>query len=560
MLDTVIVCFIISSIMGFGGTRYLPFGLGSLVQEFRFAAIIVPFLGIVLIFTPLKYKLLRLNTGNLAFSLGLGFFLTAFIFGLTQRDAFVAGFKALTNVNILNLYQLLSRQFTTTFPTFAIMIFPYLVVFIFLALSLRGKPTVLGRNKSSYILTGGICLLLLTSFVPYINTAQSANISRLYKYVDNYQQPGYAQIMTSVKDARMIVPMNSGYLTEGDNPVAFGRRWGVETDNGPYNQGDPKFFKFSVHVEWEDRWFNYNWTRENLMQESASKYIFVRGGYGLPANLEGMLMTVNNPYGKLLELNQSVSYANKVTPILIDVKSTRDVTEFFNILLPGGYKMVLVDVHDISPDLINRFQYVMLDDSTKISNYPGKTVFLLNDSTTPYINEHQGIVTLNVPYLTYTNKIFYHGDIADGYMWLGWNGWPGSKITPDIQATVSKSSDLMASYLSQLDYTPAGYQLNDTRIDLETSPGFTLVKDSYFPYWKSRSGSIVTTTQGFMLIDSNAGNVTLEYQRPLYYKLAIICSILGVIAAVILLLVMLITKRQIRFPDREEDNSLPPQN
>jgi hypothetical protein len=548
VLDTLIVTFIISCALGFGGTRYLPFGLGSLVQEFRFAAIIVPFLAILLILIPLKYRVFRLNTGNLALSLGVGFFLTALIFGITHRDSFITGFKNLTQVNFLTVYRVFSGQFTATFPSFAIVVFPYFAVFLFLALSLRGKPLITGRSKSSFVLAGGACLLLLTSFVPYINTAQSVNIKRLYQYVDNYQKPAYAQIMSSIKDGRLIVPMNSGFLTEGDNPVTFGRQWGVETDNGPYNQGDPKFFKFTVHLEWEDRWFNYAWTRENLMQESASKYIFVRDSYGLPANLEGMLMIVNNPYGKLLELNENVSYANKVTPILIDVKSPRDVTEFFNILLPGGYKLVLVDIHDVRPEMVSRFSYVMTDDATKIPNYPGKTVFLLNDSAISSISEQQRIVTLNVPYLNYTNKIFYHGDIADGYMWLGWNNWPGSKITPEMQVALSKTSNLMASYLNQLDYTQAGYQLNDTRINLTTSPGFTLVKDTYFQYWQSQSADIITTSQGFMLINSNSGNVTLEYSRPLYYKLAIICTIMGLLAATIFLLVMVISRRQIGFP------------
>jgi hypothetical protein len=549
VFDTVITCFVISCILGFGGTRYLPFGLGSLVQEFRFAAIVVPFLGIVLIFIPLKHKLFPLNARNLVFSLGIGLFLTAFIFALNQRDSFSAGFKALTDVNFFTLYHLVTKQFTATFPGFTVMVFPYFVVFLFLALSMRGRPSVTGRIKSSYILAGGVCLLLLTSFVPYINTAQSVNISRLYQYVDNYQQSGYAQIMNAVRDARLIVPMNSGFLTEGDNPVTFGRRWGVETDNGPYNQGDPKFFKFTVHLEWEDRWFNYDWTRENLMQESASKYIFVREGHSLPANLSGMLTIVNNPYGKLLELNQDVSYADTVTPILVDVKNTRNITEFFNILLPYGYKMVLVDIHDIAPDMVSRFQYVMIDNAAKIAGYTGKKVFLLNDSPVPKVNERQDLVTLNVPYLTYTNRIFYHGDVADGYMWLGWNSWSGSQITPEMQAILIQTSNLMATYLRQFEYMPAGYQLNGTRIDLETSPGFTLVKDTYFPYWKSGSSDIMPTSQGFMLASSDVGKVGLEYQRPLYYNLAIISTILGLVATLIFPLVVAISKRQIGFPN-----------
>ena len=545
-LDTLIITFAIACALGFGATRYLPFGMGSLVQEFRFAAIIVPFLGIMLVFVPLKYKSFQLSTGKVVLSLAIGLFLTAFVFGLNQRQSFVSGFIALARVDLSSLYQLVSNQFAANFPAFAISMFPYFAVILFLALSFRGKLPVTGQSKSAYILAGGVCLLLLTSFLPYINTAVSANISRLYRYVDNYEQPGYAQLMTSIKSGRLIVPMNKGYLTEGDNPVTFGWRWGVETVNGPYNQGDPKFFKFSVHLEWEERWLNYDWTRENLMHESASKYIFIRGGYSLPSNLNGMSVSAINLYGRLLELNQSVSYADKVAPILIDVKSPREVTEFFNILLPEGYKIILVDVNDVAPDLTGRFEYAMVDDPAKISDYQGKTVFLLNDSVSPSVNISRGIVTLNVPYLTYTNKIFYHGDVADGYMWLGWDGWPGAVITPDMQTTIKKAANLTAPYFDRLDYTAVDYKLNDTHISLGNSAGFTLVKDSYFPYWQSRSADIMPTSQGFMLVHSGEDNVVLDYQKPLYYTSAAVFTILGLIAAAAALLFVRITSRSRR--------------
>lgn len=148
-------------------------------------------------------------------------------------------------------------------------------------------------------------------------------------------------------------------------------------------------------------------------------------------------------------------------------------------------------------------------------------------------------MTLNVPYQAYTKRIFYHGDIADGYSWLGWDGWPGAQITADISAIMKLTGDLMAPYLNRMDYTAAGYKLSDTRIDLGTAPGFTLVKDSYFPYWKSRSGDIMPTSQGFMLVQADTGDVILDYRKPLYYILASAFTIMGLIGAVTVLLVAL---------------------
>jgi hypothetical protein len=537
-LDTMIIGFCIACALGFGGTRYLPFGLGSLVQEFRFAAIIAPFFGILLIVSPLKYKLFQFNTSRLLTALVIAVFLTAFVFGLNQRDGFVSGFQAIPEVNPGSLYQLLSKEFAANFPGFAVAIFPYFAVIIFLALSLRGRPPVIGRSRPAFIIAGGVCLLLLISFIPYINTNKSANLGRLFDYIDNYEQSGYAQIMNSAQNGRMIVPMNKGYLTEGDSPVTFGRRWGVEIVNGPYNQGDPKFFKFTVHLEWEERWLNYTWTRENLMQESAAKYIFIRDSFALPSNLDGMTIPVTNPYGKLLELNQSISFADKVTPVLVDAQNIRNVTEFFNILLPGGYKMVLVDIHDIPSEMADKFNWVMLDDESKIFAYRGKTVFLLKDSTTPSVVENQGIITLNVPYLTYTNRIFYHGEIANGYLWIGWDNWPGARITPDMQNVLINTGNLISPHLNELEYTPVSYKLAEIRIDIGNTPGFTLIKDSYFPYWKSQLNDIVTTSQGFMLIYSNSSNAVLNYQKPLYYLFATSCSVLGMIGAMVALLVI----------------------
>jgi hypothetical protein len=314
--------------------------------------------------------------------------------------------------------------------------------------------------------------------------------------------------------------------------------------NGPYNQGDPKFFKITAHMEWSERWFNYDWTRENLMQESAAKYIFIRDSFALPSNPSDMITQASNVYGKILALKQTVAHAIQVIPVLIDVDRPREVTEFFNILLPTGYRMVLVDVNDIAPDLTSRFNYVMVDNESKIPIYTGKKVFLLADSDSPMVVEDQNAVRLNMPYLTYTNQLFYHGDEANGYMWLGWDSWPGAQITADMEKTLKNAGKLLQPYLNKLEYTPVDYKLTDTHIDLGNSPGFVLVKDSYFDYWKSPSNAVMTTSQGFMLVSTDSDNATLDFRKPLYYILAAVCTIAGLITAVVLLLVLRFSRRR----------------
>ena len=541
-LDFIFVSFAVACILGFGATAYLPFGLGSLVQEFRFATIIIPFFSILLILYPLKYRTFSFNVFNLAMALPIGLFVTALVFGLNGREAFASGFKSIVHPGLGSLYHLVATQFGPNFPNFAINVFPYFTIMSYFALSLVRRDYEFKRGKPVYIMAGGACLLLMTTFIPYINTARGVNLGDLSKYINNYEQADYAQIMKAAQNGRMIVSMNKGDLTQGDAPVTFGWKWGVQTVNGPYNQGDPKFFKFTVHLEWEERWLGYEYTRENLMQESAAKYIFVRDSFGFFSNVNGLSATVSNKYGRLLVLNENVTHADKVTPVLLDVKDPRTVTEFFNLLLPQGYKLVLVDVHDVPADLIDKFDYVMVDSKMKTAGYPGKTAFILNDSFAVSVEQSAEAFTLNVPYLTYPNRVCYHGDVADGYLWIGWDAWVGAQITPDIQAMLYACSNLLAPYFNKLDYFPVNYQSTDNRIEVSASPGFTLIKDSYFPYWKADKGQIVSTSQGFMLAYTDSANLTLNYQKPGYYIFAAVCSLMMTIVVAVILLVTFFRK------------------
>ena len=306
-----------------------------------------------------------------------------------------------------------------------------------------------------------------------------------------------------------------------------------------------KFFKYTVHLEWEGRWLDYQQTRENLMQEGAAGYVFIRDSQPSLVNQEDLNTIVENSYGTLLALDESVDYADHVMPVLLDVKSPQKVTEFFNILMPGGYRLVFVDATGLDYATRDAFDYVLTDDETKLSEYQGKTVFLLNDTSDNIgVTQRQGVISVNVPVTAVTDGVFYHGDEGDVKAW----GEFEMAIAPGdmfrgLQIASEVGNELLP-YISNLEYESAVYKYNTNTIDVKSTPGFTLVKDSYFPYWHSGQGVVMVTTQGFMLAYSDTGDVSLVYKEPVYYLIAGIVTVAGLVSTLAVLIVMGTIKRR----------------
>lgn len=539
-LDFLIACLCLAGALGFGATNYLPLGLGSFVQEFRFATIITPFFAILLIVFPLnRYGSAQVGTGRVAAALTGGAALAALVLLLDNREMLAAEAGKVPGL------------FQNSLPQLILAVVPYFVVLLFLALSRDDEAPAKGRDGFAVSLAAGACLVLLVSVIPYMYTDKQINMGRLFSYVDNYQQPEYSALMQSVRDGRLVVPLAKGYLSEGDSPVTFGWRWQVETVNGPYNQGDPKFFKHTVHLEWEERWLDYRYTRENLMQECAAKYIFIRDSFGLPSDSEGLRYTAQNDYGQILELDQEVYHAATVTPILLDVRDPRAATEFFNILLPRGYRIVLADVQDIDGDLAGKFDYVMVDDESQLSKYEQKTVFLLSNANSlddVEIAEEDGIIKLRLPYIAFTDRYCYHGEDANFYAWVAVDLFEGSRLTPEDLAALESMAGFMGAYLDRLEYMPASYESTTDRIEIKAEPGFTLVKDSYFPYWRSGQGEVASTSQGFMLVYSDDSQMVLSYKRPPSGILAAILTVIGLVAIFIALAASAFTRHHRKRP------------
>ena len=538
-LDFLMACLILATAMGVGATRYFPFGLGVLLHEFRFATIMAPLFAVLLIVFILGYGPAPQKGKWIIPTFAASTALVALVFIIERPNV--------ASLYLTKIFGASSESFRylaqfVHFEAPGIIILVVLSFWILLAAASLVFPAHPPEKTSRVIpASTAVCLILLTSVVPIAATYDTAALSRLFTYVQNYETPEYAQIMERAKDSRLIVSMVKGSLCEGDSPVTFGWQWGVETVNGPYSQGDPKFFRHTVHLEWEDRWLDNPWTRENLMQESGAHYFFVRSLRDAPADMSGVNVAVSNSYGKLIELQDNVFRAANVTPVLLDVQNPDDVSDFFNIMVPGGYRLVFVDAATVPASLADKFQYVLTDDETKLLKYNNKQAFLLRDyedGVSTGVTDYPGVTILKLPYLNLIKKYLYHGDQGNGMAWVSFDSWKGSKISPEETAMLKTFGDQLSNHLNALEYQPVGYHHIENTTALATRPGFTLVKDTYFPYWSTAQGNIIQTSQGFTLVYSDASNVTLNYRIPAINTAASaisIVSFLGVALALLLL-------------------------
>ncbi len=527
--DFLILTLALAVALGSGLARFFPLGLGSFLQDFRFDTIIAPFFGFVLIAHSLDYYLsYRIRTRNLLLALAGGAVVSIVVI---VAEAFQADGTQARFLEVLNSQGVL---------TFLLLLFPVAVLLVLLAFQTSSSRP--GKTHPVPAIAVGVCLLMLSTALPYFQTRSALGLGRLFTYTDNYLGRQYDDLMNTVQGSRLVVPMVKGYLVEGDNPVTFGWRWGVETVNGPYNQGDPNFFLYSVHLEWEQRWLEYQHTRENLLQEAGAGYIFTRYNLNVADDETQLDLVASNSYGRIYALDAAVARAVGVTPVILDVRDPRAVTEFFNILVPGGYRMVFVTADTVDSSLLSQFEYVMTDDPDKLADYPGQRGILLANSSKTGVSDEGAYTALSAPFRRIANRYFYHGDEANVYMWLGTDAWQGSRLTEDDLALLKEFGASIAPFLDGLAYEPAEYAYDDNRIELASQPGFTLVKDSYFPYWQSDDAELIRTTQGFMLVASPEDEVTLDYWAPLPDKLATAATITGLTGAVALGTVLVIRR------------------
>jgi hypothetical protein len=538
--DFLLVCSILAAALGFGATRFIPFGIGTLLHEFRFATIISPFFCILLIGYLIKYQMLTIKKESifLAFLISCGLTAAVYFVGKSDFIALILNVSSSLGNNDFSA----SDYILNDLVSFGI-IMPLFFVILLISFSLDFHPSETLRRNIFPALSISACLILIVGILPLFSTWDKGNMKRLFSYVDNYRQPAYGQLMQSVKNNRLIVPPGSGYLTEGDSPVTFGWRWGVETINGPYNQGDPKFFKYTVYLEWENRWLEYETTRENLMQEGAAGYLFVRNSRPAPEDLAGMTSTARNSYGALFQLDQNVARAAAVTPVLLDVQYPEKVTQFFNVLLPHGYRLVFVDVHQVESFMIDKFSYVMVDDLSRLPEYKGKKVLVLVDKQdSPALVQDQGYIQINVPYTSFSDLLFFHGSNGDARGWSNFQRSVSQDMMSNTLAVMQTIGAQISPVFQDMSYHAVNYESSQNRVDVITKPGFTLIKDSYFPYWSIKHGEIIPTTQGFILVNSDSTQITLNYKQPVAYTIAAGVTIITLLGAILILLIVVLLK------------------
>jgi hypothetical protein len=512
----VIACLGLSAFLGFGGTQFVPFGLSSLLHEFRFATIMAPCFAILALCPLLETTKISISVRS---------FLKPAIYAmcLIMFGCFLSYLVLLSKTSLFEL-----AMFAATV---------FIPVYLLLLLAMGGQQKKNDDNNSTINpkFISGILVILFTTVIPLSSTWSRSHIERLFEYVNYYEEPDYLNIIDKIEAGRLIVPISLGAMLEGDSIVTFGWRWGVETMNGPFNQGDPKFFDYTVHLEWEERWLEHHIPRQNLMMEGGAKYVFTRAQASL-SNPGGLNIVEANDYGSLNELELDVSYAARVTPVLLDVRFPQAVTELFNILLPNGYKMVFVDSNKLDNSLKGLFDTVLIDDPAKAAEYQGKSILLLIDSSTAISVEQVGdAVQITAPVTSLTDRVFYHGDKGNVHDWVAFDKELPSQTFEETLSVVAQLGDAMTSVMKNIEYEKAdSTQLND-KIEITTKAGFTLIKSSYFPFWGGSGCEIMATTQGFTLVHSDKEIIVLTYKQPAYYKICAIVT-LGSIFGVVLTL------------------------
>ncbi|MEN8614024.1 hypothetical protein ABFB09_01895 [Dehalogenimonas sp. THU2] len=517
-VNVLIGLLLVSLVLGFGGTRFIPGDFGTFLHEFRFATMMAPLFSVYLIGFALNQ---RETAYGLHFTRSDGWLSL-----LVILPVYVVG-----GLIIFSAYyqeENFWKAILNTYLSLVIIIAPtFIVIHSILSSTIKNTDSPFRMDLRLVL---AFSLILITTVLPAASTWESSGLTRIFQYVENYRQSQYEEILDQIDEGRLIVPPYAGFLGEGDSFVTFGWQQGVETVNGPYNQGDPKFFSLTVHLEWEERWLSFPYSLENLMQESGAKYLFVRDSHSLLSfgTAEVIDPILDDSYGILYEINESVARAVHVTPILLDVNDPQMVTEIFNIMLPDGYRYVFVDKAVVSDDLLEEFEYVFVDDIDELEQYSNHTRVFLNDI--PYeqessVTDSNNNMVISLPFTHIYETNFYLGD--QGYS-KGWNDFDFDTPYSQLVRIFDYLDDIaldVESILDRLEYSPAQYQYSNNQIEVQSNPGFTLIKDSYFPYWQG--DNLVSTTQGLMLVKSDTGKIELTYDKPLINGIAGLITVIS---------------------------------
>jgi len=380
-----------------------------------------------------------------------------------------------------------------------------------------------------------ISFLLTANLIAY----PEINLAKMHTRYLNYLTSDYKEIVDHIDpNYRILIPPRLGGLTDGDSYVTLAKELKIRSVNGPYNQGDPKFFDYTVLTEWQEKWLNIPHIRENLMQWGAAKYIFIRGPGKL--NFNDLELIVKNSYGSLWRYSKEVAEVINVSPILLDVSSLNEkvVSYTFSYFMPEGYKFVLVNKNFADKSLLPNFKGVIVDSHQRaeyyLHTYPQLHVIQIIDGKTelaePCNPHNDRLIICYIPFKQIENYL-YLGPEEEVSNWMR-NDLEKPPLTEDVRKILSQVSINLLELLNPV-YKPLKYErVNSQKFKIISEYNLTpfiLIKESYYPYWRisDNDGKIMRTTTGFILIYSKkVGLLELNYEKPaLIHILPILTSL-----------------------------------
>lgn len=362
-------------------------------------------------------------------------------------------------------------------------------------------------------------LLIITTAISFTNgelkllTAESVNLLK---------NPEITELLSMIGDKRIIVSPRVGGLSLADSIVTYAPLYNFKSVTGPYSQGDPKFFDYTVHLEWEERWLFYDRTLVNLAGAAAADYILIRPPFIIPTH-DKYKKIFSNSYGTLLDLKPSSKPVEVVTPALLAVSEeseARLITNIVNLLLPQGYKLPLVPASSVTLLDQKLFPLVVVTDPKLIDKYPYAQAYLVISQTIPEINDDR-VRIYHLPLnLELIKKYFYAGPQYD-YT---------KSVEFDIESIKNHSTAQLLTLISPTekawqhfvdDQLPAKPDQSIDKIWTENRDNFikigggigkfVLIRQSWWPYWQTKGGKLWRTSQGFMLVYLTTPELELKY-------------------------------------------------
>jgi len=337
--------------------------------------------------------------------------------------------------------------------------------------------------------------------------------------VINFESNAITHLIPSLDNKRVIVSTRLGRLSRADSLVTYAPFYNFQSVTGAYSQGDPKFFNFTVHIEWEERWLFNKQTLNNIMGAAGADYLLVKEtnknrsvvdqGTG---NKEAML------FSPAMEINQAAI----TMPALLDVskKNVQLVTDTINLLLPDGYQLPLVDAHGVDSADYNLFPIIVSEDEGVIQKYPKAQAYLVfnqdgNFKLTGNLASNSSVYLLPLN-LAEIKKYFYQGKPYEYMDWLDFdvqaykNDYVGKML--DLCMSVNETWNKFKN--DNMTMKAVRVDSNNKSIRLSAGPGsFVIIRQSWFPRWQPSGGKLWRTTQGFMLGYLESDQLEIKYQN-----------------------------------------------